>query len=152
MRDNICATKSPGESNALWIPVQPGLFEYPLTKGQTPALLANRCSKCGKSFFPKRTLCPHCFDQGSMENISVSGRGIIYACTVVHIPSPAGIEAPYAYGYIEMPANRLRIFGLLTGGDPSSYAPGQEVELTLEAIRVNEKGQEIIGCKFKIVP
>jgi uncharacterized OB-fold protein len=134
-----------------WIPVQPGLFEYPVPDGQVPALLANRCTKCGKSFFPKRTLCPYCCDKGIMEDITLDRQGIIYASTVIYIPSPVGIKAPYAYGYVEIPANQVRIFALFTGDDPFSFTPGQEVELVLEPIRKDHQGKQIIGYKFKLV-
>lgn len=132
-----------------WEVVQEGLFYYPLDAGQVPALLANRCTHCGKTFFPKRNLCPHCFEEGVLEDICLSHRGIIYACTVVHIPSPVGIKAPYAYGYVEIPQNQIRIFALFTGADPFTFTPGQEVELVVEPIRENQNGQEIIGYKFK---
>lgn len=150
--DEEFSSKSVEDKNAQsWIPVQPGLFEYPVPDGQVPALLANRCTKCGKTFFPKRTLCPYCFDKGIMKDITLDRRGIIYACTVIHIPSPVGIKAPYAYGYVEIPANQVRVFALFTGDDPFLFTPGQEVELVLEPIRQDHQGKQIIGYKFKLV-
>ena len=137
------------EKDKDWILIQAGLFDYPVEEGQYPALLANRCTSCGRSFFPKRTLCPHCFEQGEMEDITLDRRGVIYACTVVHIPSPAGIKAPYSYGYVDIPANNIRVFALFTGGDPYSFQSGQEVELVLEPIKKEQQGQQIIGYKFK---
>ena len=62
---------SPSDGNekvGLWVPVEPGLFQYPLAQGEAPALLANRCKKCKKCFFPKRKLCPACFET-DMEEI-----------------------------------------------------------------------------------
>ncbi len=132
-----------------WELVQEGLFDYPLVDGKKPTLLANRCKKCGKTFFPKRDICPRCFEEGTLEEIPLDNRGIIYACTVVQIPSPVGIKAPYAYGYVEIPKDQVRIFALFTGGDPSSFKPGQEVELVVEPIRENHQGQKVIGYKFK---
>lgn len=132
-----------------WELVQEGLFDYPLADRQRPALLANRCNKCGKSFFPKRNLCPDCFEDGNLEDILLDKRGIIYASTVVHVTSPVGIKAPYAYGYVEIPKNQVRIFALFTGSDPPSFIPGQEVELVVEPVWENNRGQKIIGYKFK---
>jgi uncharacterized OB-fold protein len=149
--DNVSSKSLRDENAQSWILVQPGLFEYPVTDGQAPALLANRCTKCGKTFFPKRTLCPYCFDKGTMEDIKLDRRGIIYACTVIHIPSPVDIKAPYAYGYVEIPANQVRVFALFTGDDPFLFTPGQEVELVLEPIRQDHQGKQIIGYKFKLV-
>ena len=132
-----------------WVLIEPGLFDYPVEEGQHPALHANQCKSCGKCFFPRRTLCPACFEQGDMEDITLDRQGIIYACTVVHIPSPAGIKAPYAYGYVDIPTDSIRVFGLFTGDDPFSFHSGQEVEMVLEPIKIDKEGREVIGYKFK---
>jgi len=142
---------TPDEMDQDWVPVQPGLFAYPLAEGKEPVLLANRCTKCGKAFFPKRKFCPYCFKQGNMENIALERQGIIYASTLVHIDSPAGIKAPYAYGYVELPTNRLRVFALFTGSDPALFTPGQGVELVLEPVGMDKEGKKIIGYKFKLI-
>jgi len=134
-----------------WTPVEEGLFEYPVPSGGQPALLGNRCGSCGRRFFPRRALCPTCVDEGGMEDIRLDRFGVVYACTVVHIPSPAGIRAPYAYGYADIPADNVRVFGLFTGADPFSFHAGQRVEMVLEPLKENEKGQKVIGYKFKPV-
>ena len=140
---------SEGPTPQEWVLVQEGLFEYPLAKGQEPALLANHCTNCGATFFPKRVLCPYCFEQGRMEELKLDRRGIIYACTIVHRDSPTGISAPYAYGYVEIPVNRVRVFALFSGGDPSSFKPGQRVELVVEPIKTDPEGKHIVGYKFR---
>lgn len=131
------------------IPIHQGLFEFPLKAGQRPGLLANRCSQCGQSFFPRRMICPNCFENSRMEQITLDTRGIVYAATVVHLDSPSGIKAPYAYGYVEIPANNIRVFALFTGDDPSSFNSGRLVELVLEPVRTDGRGQTIFGYKFK---
>ncbi len=140
---------SSNESNQDWVPVQAGLFDYPVPKGQQPVLLGNRCKRCGKTFFPKRILCTICYDHGELEDTGLDRRGVIYASTVVHIDSPAGINAPYAYGYVDLPGNQLRIFALFTGADPTSFRPGQEVELVIEPIGQGREGNRVIGYKFR---
>ncbi len=137
------------ETNLTWSLVEEGLFEYPLANDQLSALLASHCKNCGKTFFPKRPLCPFCFEKGEMEEIKLDRRGIIYACTVIHRNSPTGIIAPYAYGYVDIPVNKVRVFGLFTGGDPLSFVPGQEVELVVDPIKVDHQGKQIIGYRFK---
>lgn len=132
-----------------WVLVQPGLFEYPVAEGHRSGLLSSRCTNCGKAFFPIRSLCPNCFEKGKMEDITIDGQGIIYASTVVHVPSPVGIKPPYAYGYVNIATNQIRIFALFTGADPYSFKPGQKVEIVLEPIYINPQGQQVIGYKFK---
>lgn len=133
------------------IPVQAGLFTFPVMDGDKPTLKGNRCSHCGKSFFPKRAICPECFISGRMEEIELERQGVIYASTVVRVSSPAGIKAPYAYGYVDLPANQLRVFALFTGADPGSFVPGRKVEVVLEAISKDREGNTVIGYKFKPV-
>jgi len=139
------------QTDQTWALVEEGLFEYPIADNQVPALFANRCTNCRKTFFPKRPLCPYCFGKGKMEEIKLDRRGIIYACTVIHRNSPGGIIAPYVYGYVDIPVNKVRVFGLFTGSDPLSFVPGQEVELVVEPIKINHQGKQIIGYKFKPV-
>jgi len=141
----------PDGENQNWVPVQEGLFDFPLDEQQQPALLANTCGNCGKCFFPKRTLCPHCFEQGRLEDIVLDRKGVIYAVTVVHLSSPSGIKAPYAYGYVDIPADKIRVPALFTGDQPDSFHAGMEVELVLETIRTDSAGKHIIGYKFKPV-
>ncbi|MCX5832034.1 MAG: OB-fold domain-containing protein [Deltaproteobacteria bacterium] len=133
-----------------WIFVQSGLFNYPLADGEAPALLANRCRHCSTSFFPKRTICPYCVRQ-DFENITLGKRGVIYASTMVYIDSSVGINAPYAFGYVDIPENKVRVFALFTGDDPSSFLPGSEVELVLGPVGKNDAGKKVIGYMFKRV-
>lgn len=132
-----------------WVVVEPGLFEYPIAEGEKPGLRGSQCVTCGKRFFPARPMCPDCFDQGSMKAKTFDNRGIVYCSTVVRVPSPVGIKPPYAYGYVDIPADDIRVFALFTGSDPELFAPGQEVELVLEPIVVNKQDQQVIGYKFK---
>jgi len=129
--------------------VETGVKTTPVQKGATPALLASRCRTCGATFFPKRVVCPSCFEQSVLDDINLDSQGTIYACTVVHVPSPAGIKAPYAYGYVNIFSDNIRVFALFTGGDPFSFHPGQAVELVLEMVKVDEQGRQVIGYKFK---
>jgi uncharacterized OB-fold protein len=133
-----------------FVPVYPGIFRHPLLDGGEPALIGNYCRRCDKSFFPKKTACPLCLENG-LEELVLARKGVIYASTVVHIDSPSGIKVPYAFGYVDIPENRLRLFALFTGGDPSSFLPGAEVELVFEPLGTNGSGQTIIAHKFRRV-
>lgn len=140
-----------GIGGVSWVVVEPGLFEYPVPEGAKAALVGNKCTKCGRTFFPKRELCPDCFDEGELVDKPIDSQGVIYSSTVVSVPNPAGIKPPYAYGYVDLPADTLRIHALLEGTDPRAIAPGTKVELSIEPFAVNRQGQKIIGYKFKAV-
>ena len=149
MPDSAKAT--PSTKTVSEVLVQAGLFNYPLMDGERPTLKGNRCSQCGKNFFPKRVVCPKCFISGRMEEIELETQGVVYASTVVRVSSPTGIKAPYAYGYVDLPANQLRVFALFTGADPGSFVPGRKVEVVLEPIGKDTEGNTVIGYKFKPV-
>jgi uncharacterized OB-fold protein len=140
-----------GIGGASWVLVEPGLFDYPVPKGEKPALLASRCSLCGKRFFPQRPLCPHCFEQDTMEQTRLGTRGVVYCSTVVNIPSPVGIKPPYAYGYVDIPENDIRVFGLFTGAPAETFKPGLNVELVIDSVGVDKQGRQVVGYKFKPV-
>lgn len=129
--------------------IKPGLFRYPVPEGAEPALLACRCRACGRIFFPARDICPDCFDEGVLEEVTLAGRGTIHASTVVHIPAPVGIQAPYAYGYVDMAEAPMRLFALFTGAEPAWFTPGREVELAIGPVRVDGQGREVIGYLFR---
>lgn len=140
-----------GQVEERWVPVGSGLFRYPLTEGEKPALLANRCTRCKKVCFPKRRLCSACFAT-DMEETRLEGRGVVYSATVVHIASPTGISAPYAYGYVDMVADDIRLFALFTGDRPETFLSGRDVDLTLGPVAVDGLGREVIGYQFMPVP
>ena len=129
--------------------IRPGLFRYPVPEGEAPALSACRCRSCGRTFFPRREICPDCFDAGALEETAIQGRGVIHASTVVHIPAPVGIPSPYAYGYVDMETAGVRLFALFTGAEPASFTPGREVELVIGPVRVDARGREIMGYMFR---
>lgn len=132
-----------------WTVVEPGLFEYPVPEGAKPALLGSCCTKCGRKFFPARVFCPDCFDEGTMEKARLNNKGTIYTSTVVRVPSPIGIKPPYAYGYVDLIADNVRVHALFTGTDLAVFAPGREVELVIEPFTVNKQGQQVIGYRFR---
>jgi uncharacterized OB-fold protein len=141
-----CANEN---SDDAWVLVEEGLFGYPLKSGEQPYLLGNHCTGCKRYFFPKRAICPHCCGNGTMESVELGRQGIIYSCTVVHRDSPVGIKAPYAYGYVQIPENNLRVFALLTGKEATSFAPGEAVDLVVEPIRTDGAGRNVVGYKFR---
>jgi uncharacterized OB-fold protein len=127
----------------------PELFTRPHDPAEEPMLRGSECPTCKAVFFPARTVCPRCFEEGALKVRELSGRGRIYASTVVMITAPIGIKAPYAYGYVDLADSGLRVFALFSGADPGWFVPGRDVELTVGPIRLNQAGQEVIGSKFR---
>ncbi len=61
-----------------------------------------RCDDCGRPSFPPKPFCPHCWSR-NVAWIELSGRGKLYAQTVVHAaPSVFRDEAPYRVGIVDL--------------------------------------------------
>jgi uncharacterized OB-fold protein len=66
-------------------------------------LVIQRCKQCASWVFHPREQCPICFAR-DLEWAPVSGRGRVYAFTVVHQPAHPGFQpdAPYTYAIIQL--------------------------------------------------
>ncbi len=76
----------------------------------------------------------------------VSGKGTIYACTVIRVPGP-GLEGrlPLSVATVELDEG-VRILGNILGSDPEKVAIGQRVELAWDRL-----DDEVFYPAFKIV-
>ena len=66
-------------------------------------LVCQRCTACGNWVFYPREQCPVCFSR-NLEWAPVSGRGRVYAYTIVHQPADRAFEgdAPYVYAIVQL--------------------------------------------------
>lgn len=129
--------------------VKEGLFHLPASPSEKPYLIGSKCHICGYVAFPRRAICPVCVKQGTMEEVPLSRRGRINSFTVAQV-APSGFKAPYIVGYVDLPEGP-RIFSMMTGCEPSERAlkVGEEVELVIEKISEDDRGNEVIGYKFR---
>ena len=128
-------------------PILPGIMVLP-PLSEKPYLLGGKCSKCGRVFFPKKEICPVCFDQAKIEEIALSVRGNLSTFTVVR-RSLGFKKPPYALGYVDLPEN-LRIFAPITDCDPDRIAIGMEMEVVFEE-EEGEEGRRWSTYKFRPV-
>jgi benzoylsuccinyl-CoA thiolase BbsA subunit len=126
--------------------VKEGLFDWP---SENPSLIGARCKKCKEVFFPKRFICPICFQENTLENIPLSNKGNLYTFCILE-RGPMGFDPPYAVGYIDLPEG-VRIYSILAEADMKKLEIGMEMELVIGPIRKTSDGEEIIGYKFKPV-
>ena len=113
-------------------------------------LRIQRCKKCGTYRFPPRPMCYRC-NSMDVEWAKVSGKGNIYAFTVVHSagaesPLP-GFESeyPYAVVLVELPnAGGVRILSNMVDCELSEIRIGMPVEVVFEPV-----SEEITLPKFK---
>ena len=111
-------------------------------------LMGVRCNKCGKYFFPKKLVCPNCFD-GELEEVPLSKSGILHSFAL-SVMGPPDIEKPYVIGFIDLPEN-IKLFSILTECDPwdKVLKIGMEMEMVIEKIKQDQDGNDLLGYKFR---
>ena len=131
------------------IPIGEGLFHLPQSEGEQPYLIGGKCHDCSYVAFPAIEVCPNCLHENTIKEVPLSRIGKIETYTVVQ-QAPKGFQAPYIMSYVVLPEG-VRIFSLISGCEPEddSLSIEQEVELTIDRIREDEDGNEIIGWKFR---
>ncbi len=125
-------------------------FLTPEENNGRPALLGNGCSACGKKFFPTRSVCPHCWDRGTLFPYRFCGPGKLYSATVIRVAS-VGFQSPYAIGLVDFPEG-VRIMAQLEV-DSSQWnrlSSAMMMELCSGVIRKDENGENVVGYKFRI--
>ena len=112
-------------------------------------LVGSKCAKCGKLHFPRSTFC----ECGStdLEDHTFSGRGTVYACTVVRVaPAGFGKDAPYAVAVVELDEGP-RLTTQIVGIEPEKVKIGDRVSMAFR--RLHEDGKTGIihyGYKFRV--
>lgn len=81
----------------------------------------------------------------NLEWREVSGRGTIYACTVIRVPGP-GLDGrlPLPVVTVELDEG-VRILGNIVGADPDSVRIGGRVELAFDPI-----GEGVVNPAFRL--
>jgi uncharacterized protein len=120
--------------------------------GCAPQLVTGRCQNCGAYSFPQREICAYCGPGPEVSRVTLSGEGVVYASTVVRVPSSVGIKSPYCYGYVDLVAAPLRVFALFGGECLPPPRPGTCVRLVTEPLCSDKAGQMLFSHRFVPVP
>ena len=131
------------------VPIEPGYFTIPADAAEAPHLLGSRCQSCGEHFFPRRPLCARCCHRGT-DDVELSPHGTLYTYTYIHVPlfnSQRAAEGGYGVGQIDLPEGP-RVQSVLEGG-PGDFQIGMPMDMELETLRKNEKGQEVVVFRFR---
>jgi uncharacterized OB-fold protein len=116
--------------------------------GAAPQLVSGRCQNCGGYSFPQREICARCGPGPEVSRVTLSGAGVVYASTIVRVPSPVGIKSPYCYGYVDLDAAPLRVFALFGSRCLSPPRPGTRVQLVTELLCSDNAGQMLFSHRF----
>ncbi len=134
------------------VPIEPGFFTVPEDPAEAPRLLGSRCRRCGEHFFPRRRVCARCLARET-EDVLLGPRGSLYTYTYVWFPlfnSKRAEAGGYGVGQVDLPEGP-RIQCVLSGG-PEDFRIGMPMQLELETLRENSRGQEVVIYRFAPLP
>ena len=131
------------------LPIREGLFHIPESPDDKPYLVGSRCRVCGYTSFPKKEVCLKCRRNDTVEEITFSPYATLENFAVMQVGSP-DFPTPYVIGYVRLKEGVV-IFTPITGCEARDDALelGEEMELTIEKIREDGQGNNLIGWKFK---
>lgn len=113
-------------------------------------LIGTACSKCNRTFFPKRRNCPYCQDDSGVRNVALPRIGTLQSFVVTKT-APPGYTAPHAQGYVSLGENGPNLFTLLTDYDEQTLQAGSAMELKCVETRREANNEPIIGYRFRPV-
>jgi uncharacterized protein len=138
-------------SNKNYKEVVQGYIHFATSPSDSTYLIGSKCELCGYVAFPKRSVCPNCVKGDTMKEIPLSGKGKLHSFSIAHI-APPGLTAPYLVAWVNLDEGP-RIFSQITGCeiDEKALQIGQRLEFVVDKISIDEKGNELIGYKFRPV-
>ncbi len=122
------------------------------TTGDAPALIGSRCTTCGTVFFPRTAdFCrnPAC-DGAEFADAELSRRGRVWSYTDAQYQPPAPYipatapYVPFALAAVELPEGIVVLGQVADGFTVEDLKVGDEVELVVETLYVDETGDRTI--------
>jgi uncharacterized OB-fold protein len=131
------------------LPLKAGLFVQAESESERPYLLGSRCRACGYTSFPRKEICIVCRKEATMEDIHLGSYGRLETFAVMQV-GPPGFNVPYVIGYVKTREGVL-VFAPITGCEAKDDAlkVGEEMELVIEKVKEDGKGNNLIGWKYK---
>ena len=81
----------------------------------------------------------------------LGNKGTLYSYTVIHVASKE-FNPPYAFGFVILEPEKIRIPAMLTGFDLSKeLKSGTPMEMVIEKLRDDEFGNVLVTYKFRPV-
>jgi uncharacterized OB-fold protein len=134
--------------NPRLVSYNPSILAVQSEKDGLPHLIANKCRACNILIFPPQPFCYQCLEN-DLDSVELSNQGEIYSYTIVERESlaPSDFQVPFAYGYIDLPEG-VRVLAKIINWEPGSLKIGLAVRLTLERIRTDSGGKDVVVFRF----
>lgn len=134
------------------IPIEEGLFDMPETPDGDFYLLGNKCSHCGRYFFPKVERCLYCPSK-KLTDKKIGRSGKIYTFTNCNYPPPGQKykgAIPYGLGLIALDEGII-IPSRIAENDPRKLSAGMPVALFCEKLYEDDDGNEIVCFSYRVI-
>jgi uncharacterized protein len=117
--------------------------------GDTPVLVAQKCTNCEALYFGRRNACSNCFSTGPFERHELARTGTVRAFTIVQRAAP-GLQAPYVSAIVDLDGGG-HVKGNIVNVDarPENIETGMPVRLTTFTLGTDDEGTEAIGFGFE---
>jgi len=125
--------------------LEPGWFER---IGNDIFLMGTRCKGCSKISFPKKPVCPVCFED-KMEVVPLSKKGTLH--TYAHsLMGPKEMDKPFVMGFIDLPEG-IKLYSIITDCDPwdEVLKIGMQMEMVMGKVKTDENGNAIFCYQFR---
>jgi uncharacterized OB-fold protein len=101
--------------------------------------LVQVCNKCGKSQYPYRAMCCHCWSSDTRD-VAAGGSGSVWSYSVVQRSrtEPFSSWVPYVVAVIELPEG-VKVVSNVVGCDPAAVSIGMPVRLAFAS--AGERGR-----------
>jgi uncharacterized OB-fold protein len=86
-----------------------------------------------------------------VQKARLGNSGTLYSYTVINVASKE-FNPPYAFGFVILEPEKIRIPSVLTGFDlAEELKSGTKMQMVIEKLRNDEYGNEIVSYKFRPV-
>src|SRR6218665_829407 len=107
----------------------PDVLDAPFwAAAQAGRLVIQRCTNCGRYEWTPQFACSSCLPE-TLAGAQVSGRGRVYASTIVGAMQVAGMPAPYVVAIVRLDEG-IDMLTNIIGIDPEDVHIGQPVEVS----------------------
>jgi uncharacterized protein len=115
----------------------------------------SKCTNCGHTYFPPRTVCPECAHHrqsiGKMVPLQLSGEGEVASYTVVHDAAEGfEMQVPYVLALVQTGEGPI-LTGQIVDIEPADVKIGLKVRATFRKLR-EEGSAGVIHYGYKFTP